>query len=522
MNARAMPSQATSLAPPAGTRQLPSSLPAARSIPGAPTRTVSRDETFAGHAGAWTSAWALVALTDAMTALAVFGFVSLSIPFSTTGLGDRLGYLVLTWGALVGTLWAKRAYRRLRRHIAPAPADDLALLISTIFTAAWVALGGVALWHSLAGPATSVARVLVGFGICALAMPLARAAALSVHSRVSARPARVVVLGTGTIASDVAARLLRSRHVALLGFVDDDPQDGVTVLGNLAALPSICSLESVDRVVVAFSRSHPARTTDMLRSLAGTVAIDVVPRYFELTGWAADLDDLEGLPVISLDGGSQSLVARVAKRAFDIAVSLGALVVLSPMLVVAAVAIKICSPGPVLFRQQRLGRNRVPFEIFKLRTMRQPATEEEAVDAQRLVPRPLIDHPLHEQRVTRIGRCLRRAGLDELPQLFNVLRGDMALVGPRPFIPEECGALPDWVRRRFAIRPGLTGLWQVCGQHDLRFEELCRLDCQYVNTWSLKGDMRILARTPGRLLRGGGGASSVLGSTARPLGSDLR
>jgi lipopolysaccharide/colanic/teichoic acid biosynthesis glycosyltransferase len=116
-----------------------------------------------------------------------------------------------------------------------------------------------------------------------------------------------------------------------------------------------------------------------------------------------------------------------------------------------------------------------------------------------------LDHPLHERRVTRLGRLLRRSGLDELPQLLNVLAGDMSLVGPRPFVPQECGALPDWVQRRFAIRPGLTGLWQVCGQHDLRFEELCRLDCQYVNTWSFKGDLRILARTPGRLLRGGGG-----------------
>src|ERR1700728_4026193 len=125
-----MPSRARARAPPAGPRQHPGSPPAVRSIPGAPTRTVSREETFAGHAGAWTSAWALVALTDAMTALAVVGFVSLSIPFSTTGLGDRLGYLVLTWGALVGTLWAKRAYRRLRRHIAPAPADDLSVLVT--------------------------------------------------------------------------------------------------------------------------------------------------------------------------------------------------------------------------------------------------------------------------------------------------------------------------------------------------------------------------------------------------------
>jgi len=497
-----MISRATALAPETRTRSAP---PVAAPLAGTKPTTRTSQETFAVRAGPWASAWALLALTDAVTALGVFGLVSLSIPASTAGIGERLGYLGLTWGALVATLWVKRSYRRIRRHIAPAPADELGSLVTGIVTAAWVALGSVALLHTLVGPTTSVPRVLVGFGACLLALPLARAGALSLHSRVSASPARVLVLGTGTIASDVAARLVRSRHVSLLGFVDDDPQDGQPVLGDLAALRSICALESVDRVVVAFSRSHPQATMDTLRSLAGTVAIDVVPRYFELTGWDADLADLEGLAVISLDGGPPGLLARAAKRVFDIVGALGALVVVAPVLIPAAIAIKLCSPGPALFRQERFGRDRTPFQILKLRTMRQPTVEETTADRARHIPRPLLDHPLHERRVTRLGRLLRRTGLDELPQLLNVLAGDMSLVGPRPFVPQECGTLPAWVHRRFAIRPGLTGLWQVCGQHDLRFEELCRLDCQYVNTWSFKGDMRILARTPGRLLRGGGG-----------------
>jgi lipopolysaccharide/colanic/teichoic acid biosynthesis glycosyltransferase len=160
----------------------------------------------------------------------------------------------------------------------------------------------------------------------------------------------------------------------------------------------------------------------------------------------------------------------------------------------------------VLFRQDRLGRDRRPFQILKLRTMRQPGPAESAL-GERHFPRPLTDLPDIEQRVTPVGRLLRRLGVDELPQLLNVLRGDMSLVGPRPFVPEECAVLPDWVGRRFEIRPGLTGLWQVCGQHDLRFDELCRLDCQYVVSWSFAADVRILARTPGRLLRGGGGGT---------------
>jgi exopolysaccharide biosynthesis polyprenyl glycosylphosphotransferase len=498
MNARALLSRASILAPLAR---------AERAADNHPTRVAasSATEAFATSSGPWTSAWALVALADALSAFAVFGLVSFTIASPASGTSERLGFLGLCWGALTATLWARRAYRRVRRQIAPAPADEIGSLVTGIVAGAWVALGSVAIIQAMGGPTLPVVRVVIGFAACALTLPLIRAGALAVHSRVASTQSRIVVLGTGTIAADVAARLTRSRHVSLVGFVDDDPHPGQPVLGDLAALPSICALESVDRVVVAFSRSHPQATMDTLRSLAGTVAIDVVPRYFELTGWEADLIDLEGLAVISLDGGPPGPVARAIKRTFDMIGAGVGLLLLAPALLAAAAAIKISSPGPVLFRQERLGRNRAPFSVLKLRTMRPASAEELAADEARLVPRPLFDHPLHERRVTRVGRLLRRSGLDELPQLLNVLRGDMSLVGPRPFVPQECGALPDWVDRRFAIRPGLTGLWQVCGQHDLRFEELCRLDCQYVNTWSFKGDVRILARTPGRLLRGGGG-----------------
>jgi lipopolysaccharide/colanic/teichoic acid biosynthesis glycosyltransferase len=306
----------------------------------------------------------------------------------------------------------------------------------------------------------------------------------------------------------VANRLSRSRHVELVGFVDDDPVDDHPVLGDLNALPSICRLGMIDRVVVAFSRSHPARTTDLLRSMVGSVSIDVVPRYFELTGWEASFQDLDGLAVISLAGGSPGVYGRFTKRAFDLVGAGLCLLVLAPVLLAAVVAVKVTSSGPVFFRQRRLGRDRRPFEILKLRTMREPGPDETHL-GDRLIPRPLAHLPDVESRVTAVGRVLRRLGIDELPQLINVVRGEMSLVGPRPFVPEECTILPEWVGRRFEIRPGMTGLWQVCGQHDLRFEELCRLDCQYVASWSFAADIRILARTPGRLLRGGGGGSQA-------------
>jgi len=454
--------------------------------------------------------WTWLAASDGLVALLVFLVASNLLPSlapERASLATNLAFVGISWCALAAGVFAKRVYPKARRHIAPRPADDLVDLEAAVAMGALASLGLAALVPGLLTGPLQPEAVLAAFAGCAIALPLARAAVIGARGRSSTRPVRVVVLGTGTIASDVAARLSRSRHVELVGFVDDDPVDGHPVLGDLASLPAICRLGAIDRVVVAFSRSHPARTTDLLRSLVGTVAVDVVPRYFELTGWEASFQDLDGLAVISLDGGSPGHVGRFVKRAFDLVGAAAALVVVAPILLASVVAVKATSPGPVLFRQERLGRDRRRFEILKLRTMRQPGPSESAL-GDRNMPRPLAHLPEVEQRVTAVGRLLRRLGVDELPQLINVLRGEMSLVGPRPFVPEECSVLPEWVGRRFEIRPGLTGLWQVCGQHDLRFEELCRLDCQYVASWSFAGDIRILARTPGRLLRGGGGASA--------------
>ncbi len=450
--------------------------------------------------------WTWLALSDGLVALIVLMVASnllAALGPTQTSIATNLEFIGISWAALATAGFAKRVYPKARRHIAPAPADDLVTLESAIVIGALLTLGLGAVFPALLRGALHPAAIGAGFGGCALALPLARAAVIGARGRSDVRPARVVVVGTGTIASDVGARLARSRHVDLVGYVDDDPVADQPVLGDLASLPTICRLGMIDRVVVAFSRSHPARTTDILRSLVGTVSVDVVPRYFELTGWEATFQDLEGLAVISLDGGSPGRFWRFVKRAFDVAGASLGLFVASPVLAAAMLAIKATSRGPVLFKQARLGRDRRPFQILKLRTMREPGPSETLL-GDRVAPVPLTQLPDVETRVTPVGRILRRLGIDELPQLWNVLRGEMSLVGPRPFVPEECSVLPEWVGRRFEIRPGLTGLWQVCGQHDLRFDELCRLDCQYVASWSFAADIRILARTPGRLLRGGG------------------
>jgi exopolysaccharide biosynthesis polyprenyl glycosylphosphotransferase len=184
-----------------------------------------------------------------------------------------------------------------------------------------------------------------------------------------------------------------------------------------------------------------------------------------------------------------------AKRAFDVALAALALLVAAPVLAVAAVAIKVDSPGPVFFGQTRVGRGNRPFRIWKLRTM---VADADAMKAQ-LADQNQADGPLfkmdHDPRVTRVGRFLRKTSLDELPQLWNVLRNDMSLVGPRPGLPSEAVHWDAELRERLRVKPGITGMWQVHGRSDAGFDEYARLDLYYVHNWSLLVDLAILART---------------------------
>jgi lipopolysaccharide/colanic/teichoic acid biosynthesis glycosyltransferase len=195
------------------------------------------------------------------------------------------------------------------------------------------------------------------------------------------------------------------------------------------------------------------------------------------------------------------LVSLATKRAVDIVISFSLLLVLSPLMDLIAVAIKLTSPGPVFFRQPRVGyKNRV-FSIFKFRTMG-VGSDEIKID---LREHNDVDGPLFklrvDPRVTPVGRFLRSTSLDEIPQLINVLVGRMALVGPRPFVPDESAEINGWAARRFDVRPGMTGLWQISGRNDLPFEELRQLDYAYVASWSLWWDLKILWLTPGSVLR---------------------
>ena len=227
------------------------------------------------------------------------------------------------------------------------------------------------------------------------------------------------------------------------------------------------------------------------------VPVDMLERAFS----AGRFEDLDGTPVYSLVSGPDRLIALVVKRAFDIAVSALALVIGSPILLAIALSIRLRDGAPVLFRQTRIGLHGRRFEMLKFRTM--------SIDAE-LRLEALMAHSeiegaafkmTDDPRVTRSGRVLRRSSLDELPQLWNVLLGEMSLVGPRPALPREVDTYDLWHRRRLSMKPGITGLWQVSARRSASFDAWAQLDLSYIDRWSLWLDIKILARTRPTWLR---------------------
>jgi exopolysaccharide biosynthesis polyprenyl glycosylphosphotransferase len=313
------------------------------------------------------------------------------------------------------------------------------------------------------------------------------------------RVRRVLILGSGRMAARVLARLRRRPGVSVVGVVDEDPDNGSARLSN-HELPELCARLGVDTVVVAFSRMPVHETVESLRGLEKRVSVWVVPRLYEMVTWRSVIEELDGIPLIDVAPAQVGPAARAGKRIFDVVVAGTLLVALSPLFAVVAAAIKLTSPGPVMFRQFRSGQHREPFRMYKFRTMGVDAEEQRAALAQF----NHVDGPIFKMkddpRVTRVGAWLRKTSLDELPQLINVLRGEMSLVGPRPFPIDESEKITGWATIRFSVPPGMTGLWQVSGRNALDYDDLRHLDYAYVASWSFAWDLRILLQTPATVL----------------------
>jgi exopolysaccharide biosynthesis polyprenyl glycosylphosphotransferase len=331
---------------------------------------------------------------------------------------------------------------------------------------------------------------------------------------------RTLIVGAGPVGIRVADELRRysAGRILLTGFVDDDPVKhqqilvGLPVLGTLDQLPGLVNDNGLTDAVVALPLQAHARLVEVCSALqeAG-VHVHVVPDLFTLSFPSASLDGFGGIPVLDLGQPGIHGWRRIFKRLFDILVTLLVLLFIWPLMFAVALAIKLDSPGPVFYLQKRIGENGHPFKMFKFRSMH--VNNDESIHREYV--KQLIQENIslaegstlklmYDPRITRVGHFIRKTSLDELPQLFNVLRGEMSLVGPRPPIPYEVEVYQKWHLRRLEAIPGITGLWQVHGRNRVSFDEMVRMDMDYIERQSIWLDIQLLIKTPSALVSGRG------------------
>ncbi len=325
----------------------------------------------------------------------------------------------------------------------------------------------------------------------------------------------ILILGTNSRAIEFARKIANpSLGYTLLGFVDDEwehmrefRKTGFPLACNYAGFAEFLRKNVVDEVAMYlplrsnYERSFEAAALCQQQGIVARLGGEIFSLHKARTG----VEELEGVHFFAIDNTVRAWWALFAKRTLDVVVSLAMLILLAPMFLAVALGIKLSSPGPIFFSQDRLGLNKRRFSIYKFRTM--------VTNAEDMLPELEMHNEAsgpvfkikNDPRITPIGKFLRRASIDELPQLLNVLKGDMSLVGPRPLpVRDYQGFREDWQRRRFAVRPGITCLWQVTGRSSIGFDEWMKLDIQYMDEWSIWLDLKILARTIPIVMKGTG------------------
>lgn len=341
-----------------------------------------------------------------------------------------------------------------------------------------------------------------GFAVVGLILWRTAAPAIQLAARAAAGAAsRVLIVGANPLGQELAGALGANRRV--VGYVDNgsdldgrDGYGGLPLLGPIAHLEHLVQAHAVDEIIIALPAARREQVGNIIaRGFHRQVTVKLVP---DLPGWNEllpqrfEVRHVGAHPYIGF-----APVAKVSwlKRATDLVLAGLGVLVAAPLLGAIALAIKLDSPGPVFYRQRRVGKDGRPFWMLKFRSMRPDAERlQAALRSQNQATGPLFKMK-NDPRVTRVGRLLRRSSLDELPQLFNVLKGEMSLVGPRPPIPAEVAAYEDWQHGRLRAMPGITGLWQVNGRSEVPFHDMVRLDLHYIRNWSLGLDLEILLRT---------------------------
>jgi exopolysaccharide biosynthesis polyprenyl glycosylphosphotransferase len=448
----------------------------------------------------------------------------LALAFLAVGIVFRFQWELFIGSLATLPLWIViariyRLYDQDEERTHHATSDDIVGVFHLVTIGTWVMYLGITALR-LAHPALGKAAVFWGSAIAAIT--LARTIARAMCRRSPLYMQNTLILGAGDIGQRVARKLIRHPEYGLnlVGFVDSNPKPRHTdlpelpVLGLAADLQAIVFAHAIERVVVAFSNDTADETLAAVRTLNELdVQIDIIPRLFELVGPSIKVDTLEGLPLIQLPPSRLPRTAQMLKRFVDLIGSVVLLVLMSPLFLAAAIAIKLDTPGPVFFRQTRLGRGQRQFTFYKFRTMR--VGTDTTVHREYIAKTMNADHAANDNglyklersdAITRVGRLLRKTSLDEFPQLLNVVRGDMSLVGPRPCIPYETEFFKDHHFDRFLVPAGITGLWQVTARAQATFGEALDMDVAYARGWSLSLDLRLLCRTPLSVLAGRGAA----------------
>lgn len=474
--------------------------------------TTGRDQS-----GGWTTWYARYAHAIDFLAMLAAGFLALVVRFRGVTSTYTMPYMAMTLSLpflWVITLTLCRAYEP--RLIGVGSEEFRRVLQAGFVLTATVAIAAYA-------TKTDVAR-----GYVVIALPFATG--LNIVARYKLRKRlhrkrwegkcmrRVVAVGHRAALGDLIKLLREKRYhgmdivavclPAALSSGEDAVKEvaGVPVMGDFGETALVVENIGADSVAVL---ACPEMNGVALRRLAWQLEKDdvelvVAPALMDVAGPRISIRPVAGLPLLHVEHPELSGGRQLVKSLFDRVGALTALVALMPLFVVIGVAIRLGGPGPVLFRQTRIGRDGREFTVLKFRTMVADAERRKPALLQRNEHDGLLFKIKSDPRVTSVGAKLRRHSLDELPQLINVLRGDMSLVGPRPPLPEEVAKYGDDVRRRLVVRPGMTGLWQVNGRSDLSWEESVRLDLRYVENWSLMLDLQILWKTWSAVARGSG------------------
>jgi len=441
----------------------------------------------------------LAACCAAALAVVILGPVSggaVAFAFCTTLLWPLAGFSIGLYRSEQLAAWASAVSEIPRGFVAlmlitwPLFGIASALQLDQVVTLTFLTVGGIAAF-------TGIARTVVRAGL---------------HRAPELRQ-RTLILGSGVVAGQVVEKLHNNAQFGLVpvGIVDDEVHDIGTPdlpwLGRFTDLDKIIEAQAIDRVIIAFSRVSHEQLLESIRACRDAgVTVDVVPRLFEFLDGVRALDQVGGLPLLSIGTPVLTSGSIAAKRVLDAVGSLALIICFAPVMIATAIAIKLESRGPVFFRQPRAGRRNSSFQLIKFRSMYVDAEQRKADMTELNEASDGVMFKIRKDpRVTRVGRVIRRFSLDELPQLFNVLRGEMSLVGPRPLIFPETAALEkEWHLRRLELRPGLTGPWQVYGRSQSPFQEMVRFDYQYVAGWSLARDVEILLATLPAVMSGRG------------------